>query len=180
MVHLQRILYGPIWIVWRHSRVVDHSLVVAKLRLALPEGTQVFGVQEPCCHCGDGCYTYKIVLWPDELEDLTEIPRETGDLKSKLQEVVTELHEIGSKSRSGYAPGAWIVRCFGETKQNNETVQRLLEEMYRCLEKKTADSSVNSVLFGEMMVEYEAHGHMWHEVHSATVGDGYVRVMEKI
>jgi len=177
MENIQPVGYGPVIIMWRHSSVTDHRVVVKKLQAVFPEGTQVFGVQERCDDA-DGCYIYQMVVWPSELEgdDPTKESLAPTEWRSCLQEVVAELGEItellpkGSKSGSGHTQSMWEIECCGDGVDPAQFVMTFVQKEHS---SKQLEEREGEIVFGEIAFEYEAHGQRWREKHFGTAEGGY-------
>jgi len=194
MDDLQRVLYGPIQVVWTYSRIADYKVVVEKLQSKLPEGTRVFGVQKRCCCCVDGCYTYQVVLWPvlkgEETESIT------GDMqsewRSRLYEVVTELDtlntlglEIASREKTKKKKSRYLRKREREREEQQSTWDvkscgdavdpvRFVKDFIQRVWLQETHSREGAVFFGRIAFEYGTDRRKWQEVYSGSADGRYV------
>jgi len=179
--------YGPVVLVWRHSRLTDYALVAEKLQSKLLPGTQVFGFYSPFSD-PIGYSIYQMVLWPPLQQD--ESPSQ--EWRIKLQEVVTELTELErlnlethlkdstqgespSKRDQSYSQNQWAVYDCGDGGDPSQTVKDFILHLQKVVSEKTG-----IVLFGEIAFEYEVDGQRWREEYSAIPAGGYVSSVRRV
>jgi len=87
--------YGPVMVVWRHSRIADHGVVVRALRETLP--CKVVGLCVPEID-NSQCYIYGVVFWPEGLGEYSTEDSFSGEeiqqWRHEVQAAITNLDTL--------------------------------------------------------------------------------------
>jgi hypothetical protein len=178
MEDVSLVAYGPVTLVWRYSRVADHSLVFDALREKVPLGTQVFGFRVTELYPRDG-YIYQMVLWPSTLlDDSTTGESLAKEWRSTLQRVVTELDALSLQSGSGYCLSRWQVDF--RPSQDARVLDFVKEFVHDVRLHAVTVPEDEIVFFGEIAYEYEEYKQKWRETHYAIAESGYVEHVEQV